>query len=302
MTLKRELDDPRSPVRLFFDAHLPGNKAPRAFYAAQLKDAKLLGSPALLALRQTPTPHVPPHPYDIVGHSVGIALSLLFTVDPDRHVRSWSRHPTERTPWPALDAFWTTWRAEVPSLHADLRTGSSTPAARARLIQLCTVAGLLDQLYRVGTMYDLPVLSLPPDATPTAFLGLALPKVTDDALVMFEAAVTALSSLTTQPAVADPALSGASLVGAADADLLVGSTLLEVKAILDRKISLRYMQQLVAYALLDLDDRHGMTHVAFYNARYGRLVTWDLPSLLTSMAGRTMTTPEARELLCSSLG
>lgn len=301
MTLKRELDDPRSRVRLFFDTHLPGNKAPRLTYAARLEDAQLIGSPALLALRETPTPHVPPHPYDIVGHSVGIAVSLLFTVDPDRHVRSWSRHPVKRTPWPALDAFWMAWRDELPRLHGDLRAGSSAPEARARLIQLCTVAGLLDQLYRVGPTYALPVLSLPPDASPAAFLNLALPKVTEDALVLFEAAATALAELMAQPAVADPALSGAHLVGAADADLLVGSTLLEIKAILDRKISLRYMQQLVAYALLDLDDRHGMTHVAFYNARYGRLVTWDLPSLLTSMAGRIMTTPEARELLRSSL-
>ena len=297
MTLKRELDDPRSPIRAFFDAHLPDNKPPRATYAAQLKDAMLIGSPRLLALRKTPTPHVPPHPYDIVGHSVGIAISLLFTVSPDRHVRTWSRHPTELTPWPALEAFWTTWRNELPSLHADLRAGSSSPAARARLIQLCTVAGLLDQLYRVGPTYDLPVLRLPADATPAAFLDLAVPQVTDDARVVFEAAAMALSELTTEPAVADPALAGSSLVGAADADVLVGTTLLEVKAILDRKISLRYMQQLVSYALLDLPNSYGMTHVAFYNARYGRLVTWDLPSLLSTMAGQSMTTSEARELL-----
>lgn len=301
MTLRRALDDPRSPLRLFFDAYLPATKEPRASYASQLTDAKLLGSPALLALRETPTPHVPPHPYDIVGHCVGIAAGLLFTVDPERYVRFWSRHPTERTPWPALDSFWTTWRDEVPNLQAELHSGRSTPKARARLIQLCTVAGLLDQLYRVGRMHVLPVLSLPPDVTPEAFLSLAVPRVTDDALVLFEAAATALRGLTTQCAVADPALSGTLLVGGADPDLLIGSTLLEIKSILDRKISLKYMQQLVGYALLDLDDRHRMTHVAMYNARYGRLVTWDLPLLLSSMAGRAMTTFEARELLSSSL-
>ncbi|GAA1870005.1 hypothetical protein GCM10009772_50620 [Pseudonocardia alni subsp. carboxydivorans] len=74
----------------------------------------------------------------------------------------------------------------------------------------------------------------------------------------------------------------------ADADLLVGSTLLDVKvsARADQPRRVRaWLQQVLGYAWLDISDRWGIRHVGLVLARQGLLVRWDLKSLTAAAFG-----------------
>ncbi|OLL89614.1 hypothetical protein Ae331Ps2_5948c [Pseudonocardia sp. Ae331_Ps2] len=76
----------------------------------------------------------------------------------------------------------------------------------------------------------------------------------------------------------------------ADADLLVGTTLLDVKvsahAAQPRRVR-AWLQQVLGYAWLDVSDRWGIQHVGLVLARQGLLVRWDLQSLTAAAFGDT---------------
>lgn len=74
----------------------------------------------------------------------------------------------------------------------------------------------------------------------------------------------------------------------ADADLLVGSTLLDVKvsAHADQPRRVRaWLQQVLGYAWLDVSHRWDVQHVGLALVRQGLLVRWDLESLTASAFG-----------------
>lgn len=82
---------------------------------------------------------------------------------------------------------------------------------------------------------------------------------------------------------------------AADADLIVGTTLVEVKAVVGRRtrtgaprygLDARLLYQVVGYALLGVIAGHKIDEVAIFNARYAHLQTWYLTPLLSELAGR----------------
>lgn len=84
---------------------------------------------------------------------------------------------------------------------------------------------------------------------------------------------------------------------AADADLIVGATLIEIKAVVGRRsrdgiprygLDARLLYQVVSYALLSIISGHRIDEVAIFNARYGHLYRWSLKSLLSELAGRPM--------------
>lgn len=94
-----------------------------------------------------------------------------------------------------------------------------------------------------------------------------------------------------------PDLSWAGL--AADADLIAGKTLIEVKAAVmgrDRSGRPRYglgvklLYQVVAYALLAIIHGIEIKEIALFNARYAHLYRWSLAELLSDLAGRPVNT------------
>lgn len=84
---------------------------------------------------------------------------------------------------------------------------------------------------------------------------------------------------------------------AAEADLIAGGVLVDVKTRLGTKnkagvrtdgLAATDLYQLLAYALLDASDAYGITALGVYSARYGRLVTWPLEYVTSTMAGRAV--------------
>ena len=90
----------------------------------------------------------------------------------------------------------------------------------------------------------------------------------------------------------------------ADADLVHDGTLYEFKTRLGTKkkptgdrvdvLPLIDLYQAVAYALFDTRDDYDITNIAIYSARYGRHTQWPLETLLTTLAGRTISIAQER--------
>lgn len=282
MTLKDRLDDPTSTLRRFYTNALPHHRAVCQRYRRNLEGRPMVGSAAVLATRAAPAAAGPRHAYGVVGHGVGVGVALLFAADPRRLVRRWHRHPLTGTQWAALDRFWQHYADTVDaSVDALIDAGDA-----GGLAELATVAGLCDQLYRAGRRPGLPLLDLDPDATLEEVLALAQPDVLDDVRAVLTAAVPALAPLGAwRSGRAEPELSGAALVGAADPDLQVGATLVEVKASVSRTLPLASLLQVVSYVLLDLYDDLGIECVALFNGRYPTPVTWQFDELLTELGG-----------------
>lgn len=80
----------------------------------------------------------------------------------------------------------------------------------------------------------------------------------------------------------NPMFAGSSLVGGADADWLIGNTLIDSKAYAELTVpKLRsFLQQLLGYVLLDLDDSLRIRTVGVWLPRQGLTKTWGLEVLL----------------------
>ena len=97
------------------------------------------------------------------------------------------------------------------------------------------------------------------------------------------AALIALAPLAANaPVVRAPVFAGSRAVGGADADLILGRSLLEVKAVRAADLSKRDLQQVVTYSLLDWDDQYAHDEVVMLATRHGVLVGWPLEELVAS--------------------
>ncbi len=93
----------------------------------------------------------------------------------------------------------------------------------------------------------------------------------------------------------NPTFSGSKDVGGADADLIVGKTLIDIKSTKSARLRREDLYQLVGYTLLDYEDVFGLDEVALYLARRPKMVSWRLRPLLEEMAGEAVDPAELRE-------
>ena len=100
-------------------------------------------------------------------------------------------------------------------------------------------------------------------------------------------------------------------VCAADADLISGGLLVELKTNLGLEnkkthvrtntLQMKALYQLVSYVLFDLADDHRLTDFGVYSARYGNLISWPIQEAFEIMAGLPVDLHEERTLLASAL-
>lgn len=132
---------------------------------------------------------------------------------------------------------------------------------------------------------------------PAHLLGLCPPAVVDDLLALTTRTRTALEPLSRSGAAvvhAAPVFAGSADVDGADGDLVVDTTLLELKTTKSPDMTKRNVQQLACYALLDYPDTYALTSVAYYNPRHGPVLTVPLEELLTTLAGHPVRMAELR--------
>ena len=80
----------------------------------------------------------------------------------------------------------------------------------------------------------------------------------------------------------------------ADADLIAGGLLLDLKTSARAELPLSDIFQLAAYALMDSRDQYRLDSVGIFLARYGHLATWPLDTFLSELAGHPVDVSQAR--------
>ena len=87
-----------------------------------------------------------------------------------------------------------------------------------------------------------------------------------------------------------PTFDGSAYVGGADADVIMGGRLCDIKTTTDPRRGLPdTIRQLIGYTLLDWHDNYGIRSVEVYFSRQGERVSWELEDLLA----RTTTDSQA---------
>lgn len=271
MTLTQQLGQPDSPIRRLFDEHLP-RLAPtmRATWKPALAGRTLLRPPAGA-------------PASTLGHANSERLT-------------WTRTAlaTSSDALPGAAALLLI--GATPTLIGDLHTIATTtaPPNTSHTAGAAILIGLMDQVWRYPMALVDPIYEEVFTAADLADAITRLPPTWIDDVT----AVTTLSGhlLPTLAGTAHPAPTfvGSRDVGGAEGDIIVGTTLVDIKTLQAATLQRRHAQQLIAYAFLDFSDQYALTHVAVLAARYGQLVTWNLHDVLHHAGNLTL--GDAREL------
>jgi hypothetical protein len=162
--------------------------------------------------------------------------------------------------------------------------------------RVCYALALLTELRRTSSFEGSRLMRLGPESTARDLLTLANSAEVADLIAMRD-----LARLKLLPALpAGPVASGAVFDGSedlnADADLIVGGMLIDIKAGQGGKprkdgtriavLSRAELDQLIGYALMDYSDDYQIRRLAIYAARFGYLVSWPLSELLAQLSGR----------------
>jgi len=159
-------------------------------------------------------------------------------------------------------------------------------ADERRLLRHCLILAHLDPCFRVGLgdNRNNPLLYPVPKRSVDEILAIAGEHCIDDMFALSNAFFEHMSTMFTLPAIMTPKFSGGPHVGGADADMILGRTLIDIKTSIKSSIGRRALLQLIGYAVLDLDDRYRIEKVAIYQSRQGCLIEWNLHELIAGLA------------------
>ena len=93
------------------------------------------------------------------------------------------------------------------------------------------------------------------------------------------------------PHVQNPTFTESSLVGGADADLIIDRMLIDIKTT-KNLIGALELRQLLGYLLLDSDDQYGIESIGFYLARQGIFVAWPIEEVIRNLCSEPTTSIE----------
>lgn len=274
MSLTRELDRAGSPVREFFDQRLPTTRDVRRRFVQELADSVTV----------LPDSGGAPAAWSVLGHAVSARLL-------------WELEPAGGAIGGESAMGLIQWCGAVEAVEAFTAAAQAGPQGLASLesARVAFIAGLLERELRIVVRDDDPWTG--PIRRAWTWQGVldAVPEwCAADVAAVAVGCEDVLLELAASPAVIAPRMGGAQLVGGADADLIVGSMLVDVKAKSRVELRIVDLRQLVGYALLDVEDRYRLDTVGILAARQGRLVRWPLDELLSEMAGEPVTAAEMR--------
>jgi hypothetical protein len=159
--------------------------------------------------------------------------------------------------------------------------------AEDRLDRLCFAMAWFERIYRDHAIaVTSPLADLKGERDLEWLLGLVPSYVVSDLQVQIRLAGKALGGLRDATSESEcrggPTFAGGRSVGGADADLLIGRSLLEIKSISRPEfLSDQAIWQLVGYAILDFTDVHRISELGFYMSRIGWLRSWNIEEFLS---------------------
>lgn len=186
-------------------------------------------------------------------------------------------------------------------------------ADQETLGRACWALALCTDVYRKGLRRGSAIGRLI-DAgrfTPETLMSLAPADALRQLEQLRDVAATALLPHVRRPVHLGPTFD-ASRLCAADADLITGGVLVDIKTRLGPRnsetgartdrLTRTDIQQLLGYVLFDTSDAYAIRAIGFYSARYGALVTWPLDDALRTLAGEPVDLRAAREHVWRLLG
>ena len=254
------------------------------------------------AYRQAAGPILAPAPPGGVSATVGAAIDLWIRLlcDPAPNLRiaflgtmTGQAAPYGRAGLALLDHLSAVGRAPLRPRPADpSRWAGRDDEWMAR----CAFAlALLVEPLRAGPVHGSPLHTLPGDAHLGDLLALAPPAAVTDLIALRDLAAPRLfPELAGKRIVTGPTFAGSATIGGADADLIAGGLLLDLKAAQGKPcpdgarmltLDRTDLDQLLGYTLLDYHDEFHIDRLGLYAVRYGQLTTWGLQELLTELAG-----------------
>ena len=177
------------------------------------------------------------------------------------------------------------WAEAVRQCLAGLDERSDEGLARASIL-----LAHLDAGFRSGGMWGEDMVRIARDAArhgwqPHRLLDVAREPETTEVVHLARLAREVLKVDGEDTPLLGPTFEGSGYVGGADADLIMGGRLYDIKTTMDPRRGLpETIRQLIGYALLDWHDEYMIRDVGVYFSRQGEKVTWELEDLLAGTA------------------
>lgn len=154
------------------------------------------------------------------------------------------------------------------------------------LARYCLVLALFEEVFRAaGSPYfDSRLLHVPRGVTCERLLTLPSAEQVADVCALWSGFLDA-GIPEGRPAVCNPCLAGSRDVGGADADLILGHCLVDLKVSVRPLNLAQCVRQLLGYVLLDYEDDYQIREVAVYAARGPCLAAFSLEELLLKHVG-----------------
>lgn len=266
--LTAALADTGSPLRQYLDRRFPEVRALQSDYRSRAGALRVPGGDADPAT---------------VGTALDLAVRFLLHPE-DRAEISWIGFANHPQLLPQL--------VEVVRA-AQLAAAGAEPRQLARA---CWALALTTEVYRVGLRRGSALDRLLGEDrfTPAALLSLAPAEGLDQLVALQELARERLLPRLGTPVHLGPTFAG-SRYCAADADLIAGGVLIDIKTRLGARnprtgertdrLARSDVHQLLGYLFFDRDDEYRITDLAIYSARYGDLIGWPVAEALRTLAG-----------------
>jgi hypothetical protein len=311
MSLTSEIKAKRSVLSVFLEEELPG--------LANVRTAYRSVRPNRPTVRPTP-PDGTRVQYGTIGAALDHRLRFAFsdTLQENSAVAAGIRiaaNPQLGFPLPvakALSHAGSELLSELRKIVAEVKPHDrSRPillpdTAEDYLSRLCYVAAWFEELFRTGRAWPGTPLGNADGTITLSSLLAAVPAYAVDDLrsqaALADRALEGIRSQTkTDAVILGPTFTGSNDVGGADADMIIGTLLVDVKSTVKAEsLAREEIYQLIGYTLLDYENRYGIEEVGLYLSRLGWLATWPLDTFL-SLLGAKKTLPELRKLCAATL-
>ena len=173
------------------------------------------------------------------------------------------------------------------------------------LARLCLVLAAFEAAFRNPYAWPPPYIG---DARPDSaqeLLALVPDDWVEDAAALGAAFAERYPEWHGAGAVLNPNFAGSIDIGGADADLITGGCLWEIKTTKSRGAQGEWLRQLLGYVLLDYEDEHAIERVGLLLPRQGTRFSWPVSELIAELSGRDdLEPPRLRERfrgVCESL-
>ena len=223
---------------------------------------------------------------------------LEFFVNTERPLPDPSQDIYEVVPGHILDGFFYELKNFLTLVRPDQEV--LNPSDEATLCRYCYIMAMMEEGLRSGVIHA-GLMWQPRDVA--EFISKPPEWILDDIAAQNALYREAMAEFLNQPATLNPTFKGSADVDGADADLIVGGCLIELKSS-RRNLASKDLYQAIGYCLLDYEDEHGINALAVYRSRHGINHCWEIddfliqamqrPELLTSVRDKLRQTLQAQ--------